>query len=79
MYQAKTQLSKLVADAVNGYDIAIGKNGIPLVKLTAIKEKKSSRKAGQLKGKIWMSKDFEELPEWFLSYFGPKPKKKNRT
>ena len=56
LYEAKTQLSALVDDAAAGKEIIIAKNGKPLAKLVPYK---LVRKPGRLKGKIWMSKDFD--------------------
>lgn len=69
LHEAKTNLSKLVELAVNGEEVIICKAGIPLVKLVKIEEKRTPRKPGSLRGKIKISKDFDELPEEFMDYF----------
>jgi prevent-host-death family protein len=56
LYEAKTQLSALVDQAAAGAEIIIAKNGKPMAKLVAIR---TLRKPGRLKGKIWMSDDFD--------------------
>jgi prevent-host-death family protein len=62
LYDAKTQLSSLVELAAAGEEIIIAKNGRPLAKLGPIQPVR--RKPGRLKGKIWMSKDFDApMPE----------------
>jgi prevent-host-death family protein len=58
LYEAKTQLSSLVDQAAAGKEIIIAKNGKPLAKLVAFKQR-PLRKPGKYKGKIWMSKDFD--------------------
>jgi prevent-host-death family protein len=58
LYEAKTRLSALVEDAAAGKEIIIAKNGKPMAKLVAF-EPTVKRKPGRLKGKIWMSKDFD--------------------
>ena len=58
LYEAKTQLSSLVDQAAAGAEIIIAKNGKPMAKLVPIRER-TERKPGRLKGKIWMSKDFD--------------------
>ena len=58
LYDAKTQLSSLVEMAAAGEEIIIAKNGKPMAKLVAVKDV-IKRKPGRLKGKIWMSKDFD--------------------
>ena len=58
LYEAKTQLSALVDAAAAGQEIIIAKNGKPMAKLVAFRQK-PLRKPGRLKGKVWMSKDFD--------------------
>jgi prevent-host-death family protein len=58
LYEAKTLLSSLVEQAAAGEEIIIAKNGKPMAKLVSFKEA-IKRKPGRLKGKIWMSKDFD--------------------
>jgi prevent-host-death family protein len=66
LYEAKTQLSQLVEDAAAGKEIIIAKNGKPMAKLVAIRER-PLRKPGRFKGKIWMSDDFDApLPQEFI-------------
>ncbi len=72
IHQAKTQLSKLIDLALAGEEVIICKSGKPVVKLTAIIEKKEIRKSGQWQGKIEIKEDFDELPADFLSHFSKK-------
>ena len=39
-----------------------------LLKKESVPEKKTKRTLGALKGKIWMSEDFDETPECFKEY-----------
>ena len=72
LYEAKTQLSTLVDAAAAGQEIIIAKNGKPMAKLVPFRGK-VKRKPGRLKGKIWMSDDFdapmseEEIAAWYSS------------
>lgn len=69
IHQAKTQLSKLVDSAMHGEEIIIAKAGIPIVKLVAIRPVET-RQFGVLKGKIKISKDFDDpLPDDLLKDF----------
>lgn len=62
IHQAKTHLSRLIEEVNAGKDIIIGKAGKPVAKLVAYTDKpKTPRKPGALKGKIWMSKDFDTV------------------
>ena len=68
LYEAKTQLSSLVEMAAAGEEIIIAKNGRPMAKLVAIKDV-IKRKPGRLKGKVWMSKDFDEpMPDVIAAF-----------
>lgn len=60
IHQAKTNLSKLIQKTLNGEDVVIAKAGKPVVKLVVYKEKLKPRKFGLLKGKIWVSDDFDD-------------------
>ena len=63
LYEAKTQLSSLVDQAAAGAEIIIAKNGKPMAKLVPFRER-PLRKPGRFKGKIWISKDFDDpLPQ----------------
>lgn len=69
MHEAKTHFSKLVNAVVHGHEIVIAMAGKPVARLCPI-EKKSERKFGVLKGKVKISKNFDEtLPEDILADF----------
>ena len=63
IHEAKTNLSKLIEQALAGKEVVIAKAGKPVVKLVSYKEKKKPRVPGLWKGKIWMSDDFNEEDE----------------
>lgn len=72
IYQAKTQLSKLVDLAANGSDVVIARNGKPVARLTALDQKKKKRQIGfgALKGKGWIAEDFDApLPDDLQALF----------
>ncbi len=72
LYEAKTQLSSLVDQVAAGAEIIIAKNGKPMAKLVPIKEA-VKRKPGRLKGKIWISKDFDApMPEFEQAFYNSK-------
>lgn len=60
IHQAKTHLSQLIEKVVAGEDIIIAKAGKPVAKLVAHREKLKPRKAGSLKGKLFVSDDFDD-------------------
>lgn len=69
IYEAKTQLSKLIEQVINGKEVVIAKAGKPVAKLTAYKPAKENRKPGQLKGKIFIPDDFDEESEEINALF----------
>ncbi len=67
IFEAKTQLSKLVEKAERGEDVIIARAGKPVARLTGLKPEKPKIRFGALKGKIWIADDFDDpLPEDFL-------------
>jgi prevent-host-death family protein len=71
IYEAKTQLSKLVDLASSGTDVVIARNGKPVARLTGLspKEKRNIR-FGALEGKGWIAEDFDApLPDDLLALF----------
>ncbi|TSC65859.1 MAG: prevent-host-death family protein [Microgenomates group bacterium Gr01-1014_80] len=64
VHQAKTNLSKLLEEVSKGKEVIIAKAGKPVAKIVEYKNKSKQRKFGALKGKIWISDDFnDEDPE----------------
>jgi len=61
IHQAKTHLSRLVDEAVNGEPFAIAKAGKPLVKVTALAAPTGSqrRRVGFMAGQISVPDDFD--------------------
>ena len=73
LHAAKTHLSRLVDEAVDGKEIVIAKAGKPMVRLVPIEPKRRRRGYGADKGKIWISDDFDApLPDDLLRAFGAK-------
>ena len=63
IHEAKTQLSKLVDQAVKGEAFVIAKAGKPLVKVAALNAPASPRRLGFLAGEIAVPKDFDHMGE----------------
>ena len=63
IHEAKTQLSKLVDEAVKGESFIIAKAGKPLVKVTRLEapEADATKRLGFMKGQITIPKDFDEM------------------
>ena len=70
IYEAKTQLSKLVDLASAGTDVVIARAGKPVARLTALKEEKRPIVLGLLEGQGWIADDFNDpLPDDILAGF----------
>jgi prevent-host-death family protein len=70
IFQAKTQISKLVDMAERGEDVIIARNGKPAARLTQLKPEKKPVVFGLMKGEIWVADDFDDpLPDDLLSEF----------
>ena len=63
IYQAKTQLSKLIEQAQEGKEVIIAKAGKPVAKIVKYKKKVQPRQFGLWKGKVWISPDFDDEDE----------------
>jgi prevent-host-death family protein len=71
IYEAKTQLSKLVDLASSGTDVVIARAGKPVALLTRLKDKRDRLTGlGALEGKGWIADDFDApLPDEILAQF----------
>jgi prevent-host-death family protein len=70
VHEAKTQLSRLLQEVEEGEEVVIARNGEPVAKLVPHVEKRKPRKPGSLKGKIWISPDFDARDEQIERDFG---------
>ena len=72
VHDAKTNLSRLIAEALAGGDVVIARGSVPVVRLVPV-EPKGRRTFGALKGRITMDAGFddplpdEELGKWDLA------------
>lgn len=60
-HEAKTQLSKLVAQAAEGETFVIAKAGKPLVKVTALDAPAKPQRLGFLAGEFAVPEDFDTM------------------
>lgn len=68
--EAKTQLSSLIARVTDGEEIVIRRGQRPVAKIVAYAPERKRRIPGDLKGKIWISDDFDEPDEEIERLFG---------
>ena len=73
IHEAKSQLSKLVEQAMNGEEVIIAKAGQPMVRLVPIHADASPRQGGQWKGRVRIAEDFDTLPPDIAAAFGIDP------
>jgi antitoxin (DNA-binding transcriptional repressor) of toxin-antitoxin stability system len=70
VHQAKTNLSRLIAEACSGTDVIIARGNQPVVRLVPLVTSRKKRVPGRLKGQIRISRAFfkrmsrAELAEW---------------
>jgi len=70
VHQAKTQLSKLIAQAMTGEDVVIANGATPKVRLTPV-DRVKQRQFGSLKGVVSLDDSFfEPLPADELAAWG---------
>lgn len=70
IFEAKTQLSKLIAMVENGEEVVIARAGKPVARLSKLEPEKPKIRFGGLKGKIWVADDFDApLPPEILAEF----------
>ena len=72
MHEAKSSLSRLVQQALDGEEVVITRNGKPAVRLVPVEAqpKPLARSRGSLAGEIWMADDFDELTPEIAEMFG---------
>jgi prevent-host-death family protein len=69
IHEAKTQLSKLIAD---GEEVVIARYGEPVARLVPIRPLTARRVPGSARGKFKVPPEFfEPLPDEFLDSFEP--------
>lgn len=70
VHEAKTHLSKLLAQVEDGEEIVIARAGKPVARLVRPEPARQPRKPGWGKGKIWIADDFDEPDEQLERDFG---------
>ena len=83
IYEAKTQLSKLIRRVRAGEEVIIADAGTPVARLVPIEPPRTARALGRDRGKIWAAPDAfepltrEDLAVWEAAIF-PAPSKRQR-
>lgn len=70
VYEAKTQLSRLLREVAAGEDVVIAKDGTPLARLVPYREHDGIRELGFARARITLGEDFDApLPDEVLDEF----------
>ena len=68
IHEAKTHLSRVIQEAVNGEDIVIARGNEPLVRLVLVESARSQRTLGWAKGQVTIAADFDAPLDDFGEY-----------
>ena len=60
VHEAKTHLSRLIQEVVNGGVVIIARDNVPLVRLVLLESLERPRVVGSAKGLIELADDFDE-------------------
>jgi antitoxin (DNA-binding transcriptional repressor) of toxin-antitoxin stability system len=68
--EAESHISSVFSDVLGGEEIVLTDHDLPVMKMTPIAPMDGTNrlKFGMLKGKIWISDDFNDTPEEFAEY-----------
>lgn len=69
MHEAKSRLSRLVAEVQAGEEVFIAKSGKPVAQLTRISKSVKPRRLGTAKGKVHMAQDFDAPVPGFEEFY----------
>lgn len=69
IHQAKTQLSRLIQEALDGTEVVIARDNKPVVRLEVLPEARAERRIGGAKGMLLsMAPDFDAPLDDFAQY-----------
>jgi len=68
IHEAKTHLSRLIQEALDGEEIVIARGNEPVVRLVLVESARPQRSLGWAKGQVTMAADFDQPLEDFAEY-----------
>jgi prevent-host-death family protein len=68
IHEAKTHLSRLIQEALEGEEIVIARGNEPVVRLVLVESARPKRSLGWVKGQVTMAPDFDAPLEDFSDY-----------
>ncbi len=69
VYEAKTNLSKLLDRVADGEELVLGRAGRPVARLVPYTKPRLPRRPGRLSGRVWIAPDFEKTPPEVIADF----------
>jgi antitoxin (DNA-binding transcriptional repressor) of toxin-antitoxin stability system len=68
IHEAKTHLSRLIQEALDGEEIVIARGNDPVVRLVLVESARPKRSLGWAKGQVTMAPDFDAPLDDFANY-----------
>jgi antitoxin (DNA-binding transcriptional repressor) of toxin-antitoxin stability system len=68
IHEAKTHLSRLIQEAIEGEEIVIARGNQPLVRLVLVESARTQRSLGWAKGQVVIAPDFDAPLDDFSEY-----------
>ena len=68
IHEAKTHLSRLIQEALDGEDIVIARGNEPVVRLVLVESARPRRSTGWAKGQVTLAPDFDAPLDDFADY-----------
>jgi prevent-host-death family protein len=68
VHEAKTHLSRLIQEALEGEEIVIARGNEPVVRLVLVESARPKRSVGWAKGQVTMAPDFDAPLDDFSDY-----------
>lgn len=68
IHEAKTHLSRLIQEALEGEEIVIARGNEPVVRLVLVESARPKRSLGWVKGQVTMAPDFDAPLDDFSDY-----------
>jgi len=69
VHEAKTHLSRLLAEVEAGGEVVIGRAGRPVARLVPYRRPRETRVPGAWTGEVSLAEDFDELPDGVAAAF----------
>ncbi len=68
IHEAKTHLSRLIQEALDGEDVVIARDNEPIVRLVLVESARPQRTLGWAKGEVTIAPDFDAPLDDFAGY-----------